>query len=325
MTAKRASAALLTLLLILLTAAVPLSAGAVEVPEGYTGPLDSYTGLPAGWGYDMEEVVEAMDDKRVQITSTMYFDLLEKVFVFPISKSLEVYSSVADGMIVTQPVTLILPDGLSAVLYKDGRAVEVEENTVSAPGNYVLSVTQAGGGISQPLQFAIVAPVTGKVSSYTMPAGFELKRLTCNGDERFVEDSTAGLVEEGQYLVSYMCSKTQEIYELSVTIDHTPPVLQLEGVENGEAHGPVTITSSETGLTVTLLRDNRHVQFATKLTESGAYVLNVTDQAGNMSTYRFDIMPYLNANSIIFLILLAGGIIALVIYLLRARNNIRVR
>ena len=325
MTAKRASAALLALLLVLLTAASPLVVAAdEETAEGYSGMLDSYTGLPAGWGYDVEEVIEALDDKRVPITETMSYDLLEKIFVFPITKSLEVYCSVADGMIVTQPVKLVLPDGLSATLYKDGRAVEIDGD-ITEPGNYVLSVTQAGGVVSQPLQFAIVGAVTGKVNSYTMPAGFELTRLTCNGNERFVENSTAGLTEEGQYLVSYICPKTSETYELSVTIDHTPPVLELNGVEDGEAHGPVEITSKETGLTVALLRDNRRIPFATKLTESGTYVLNATDQAGNMSTYHFDIMPYLNANSIIFLILLAVGVIFLVIYLLRARNHVRVR
>lgn len=127
-------------------------------------------------------------------------------------------------------------------------------------------------------------------------------------------------------MVDYRCARSGRTYTLEVLIDHTPPVLALEAVENGKARGPVSLADLEEGAGAAISYNGGSWQgYQETLTKSGDYKVLVQDAAGNMTTYEFTIMIYFDANSMIFMALVAGVIAAVGVYLWLSRKRLRVR
>ena len=61
------------------------------------------------------------------------------------------------------------------------------------------------------------------------------------------------------------------------------------------------------------------------LTESGEYVIELADEAGNKSSYSFTILIYFDGSSWLFFLIVLAAIVTLVIYLLHSRKHLRVR
>ena len=146
-------------------------------------------------------------------------------------------------------------------------------------------------------------------------------------NEKLVDSGeySVSMTTEGRYYISYKCIKTDIAYELRTTVDSTVPQLTLDGVKGAIAKGPVTILSAEQGNYVRVVLDNKEIPYKEKLTKSGSYKITVWDVAGNTNTYQFKILVYLDTNSFVVFGLIAGIILALVLYLMIVRKRIRVR
>ena len=116
-------------------------------------------------------------------------------------------------------------------------------------------------------------------------------------------------------------------FGLKLVIDHTPPQVVFEGVENGEARGPVKITGLEKSDTIELTRDGKKVSFSldNTLRSPGDYVAIITDDAGNSVTEKFTIGMYLNYQGLLFGLLAIAVIAAAAIYMYLARKRLKVR
>ncbi len=100
------------------------------------------------------------------------------------------------------------------------------------------------------------------------------------------------LSEEGNYTVRIYDEFNNSEY-FYFTIDKTPPVAELHNVENfGITNQNVWVSSDESNLTCWCIRNGEYYgeyQLSTDLTESGKYIVYVSDLAKNYISFEFEI------------------------------------
>lgn len=307
-------------------AAVPRYAGEIEYDMDYAGRLDPYTGLP----YSGESAAIS-DGTRVRLTDDMYYDRTESLFVYPFAGGLqELRCSVADGMIVSEPVSVSADEGVLVTVYRDGVEVDADAplNTV---GEY--SVTASTGGYTgQILDFTIVGPRTSLIQSYPMPQEFYIRSATFDGEEIFFERYYADMAQEGAYTIQYTCPKTGLDYTLSTVIDRTPPTLDFFGRvdDNGYIRSALRFEGLGDGDTLFVERDGESFGVsiqagAGSVSEPGRYVFTVMDSAGNSTTYDYTILLYFDLNSLVFFALTLSVLAGAIGYVIYQRRRLSVR
>lgn len=282
----------------------------------YEGELDLEEGTPVAEETDI-------DPNRKEVSRNVFYDEGLRAYVYRVG-SAEIGVNVPDGAVVQQKVKLTVPDGLPVTVTRDGQDVTQElANGFSEQGKYAV-IFAPGEKDETALSFTIVNELTGTISSYRLPAGFQLLSLTYNGQAENVNTRVIDFEKEGKYTVEYCCVATGMRYMLNLTIDHTPPTLKLEAVKNGYASGPVDISDLEKGVAVSVYRNDEQIRYEEKLTVSGRYRIVLEDKAGNRNTYTFVIRVYFNFNAIVFFVLIAAFIGVLVAWVLYKRKHFRI-
>ena len=306
-----------------LALAAVMSVGTVGgVDMDYEGEVDIYTGSPVS-----SENTEGQ--RTVTLADGGLYNHSTRMFVYNVPNSnLSIYSSVANGMIVRGPVRLEYDSGLNARLYLDGEEDEnMDLDNLTKTGSYSLVVS--GADVEQQmLTFTIIPEKTGALNNYKLPLGFDLTEITVSGIPKEITDvGNADMSENGEYIISYHCNLTGVDYGLNVTVDHIPPEITLEGVENGVARGPVTVKDDDGSDSLTVLLDGESITYPSdgRLTLPGKYEVTVTDDAGNSIVESFEIQFYLNYQGLLFGLLFLAVIGAAIAYMVWSRKNLRVR
>ena len=261
----------------------------------------------------------------LHIAGDTYYDPAEKAFLYYVNASQVIRSSVADGMITEQAVTVQADAGVALEMFLNGERLEGAFGGVfHAAGEYV--VMYVGGAVSQRLfSFTIVPALCNSVTAYALPAGFEITAAYCDDEAIPYDRNYVKLTEEGKYNIYYRCMKTDLSYQLMLETDFTGPVLSLQEVTDGKAHGPVDISEAKNAAMINIYHDGEKIGRKDVLTESGEYYIELADEAGNKTTYSFTILIYFDGSSWLFVLLLAAAIVGVVVYLLHARKHLRVR
>ena len=263
----------------------------------------------------------------VYIAGSTYYNAANKAFVYYVDNTAgqAIYSSVADGMITAQGVSVKADAGVAFEVYLDGERLEgISGGTFQEPGEYV--VMYMGGAVSERIfSFTIVPEQCNYVTGYTLPIGFEMVDATLKEEPVAFDRNYIKLSEEGEYNIQYQCVKTNVPYELRLRTDFTGPELSLEEVINGTARGPVDISEAKQAAAVSIYHDGDKIARKDVLTESGEYYIELADEAGNKTTYSFTILIYFDGNSWLFFLLVLAAGIGVVIYLMHSRKHLRVR
>ncbi len=315
---KRIMITLALAVMLVLASVVPafaVSYGGVNMD--YEGELDTQTGKPV-----TENVPEGSSSgSRVSIGDGAVFDRNANKYCYTVNGA-EVQMNVPSGVITTGEVSITVPEGTETHLFLNGAELPgVDLTHITGAGKYVLRFSDTE---EKYLTFTIVGAVTGLITGYQLPDGFNVTAASLN-DASLEASSYVDMSQEGVYVIKYQCSRTGIAYTLAVTIDNTPPVLKLEAVKDGYAKGPVDISDVEPGATVSITLNGEKIKKENVLTESGNYEILLTDSAGNTSSYSFVIGVYFNAAAGVFIAVLVLLLAALVVYLLLARRKIRVR
>ena len=272
-------------------------------------------------------VLAMQGNMPVHIAGNTYYDYADKAFLYYADADVShvVRSNVADGMITDQSVSINADAGVALELYLNGERLErLPEGPFQTAGEYV--VMYVGGAASERLfSFTIVPRICSSVTSYALPAGFEIVEATLDKAAIPYDRNYIKLTDEGTYTIQYRCSKTKVPYQLQIQTDFTGPVLSLEEVTNGIARGPVDISEAKNAAYVNIYHDGERIGRKDVLTESGEYFIELADEAGNKTTYSFTILIYFDSNSILFFMILLATCSAVMIYLLHARKHLRVR
>ena len=295
---------------------------ATDVNIDYEGEIDPYTGEPVNSSSANEQIVTVM--------TGVSYDRKSHMFVYSVPNTDYVIScSVASGMVTTETVSLSVPSDLTATLYKNGESVDKTDLTkIKDEGAYSL-VLSGNDSKSQFLTFTIVPSKTGTLSVFQVPSGFSLVNVMID-DEKQTYSVGANIVDmkkEGKYVIDYRCTSIEVNFNLSVTIDHTPPEVTFEGIKNGIAKNPVSIKGVEKSDTVKVLRDGEKINLSKDLVirSPGKYVVTVTDDAGNSVSEKFEIKFYLNEQGWFFGVLILTIIVLAVVYMIMSRKKLRVR
>lgn len=315
----------LTRLLLCAAAVLTLCAAARDaraVDFSYSGALDSETGLPYS-------SVEETASNEVVISDTMYFSRADQLYAYPVGSGVSrVRASVADGMIVTEPVRLTADDGVTLTIYRNGTELPMEGTDVlSETGQYVVSAKE-GDASRNIFSFSIVGERAALPGGYTMPEGFYILEAVCEGEDTYYDRNYIAMEQEGTYRVEYVCPDNGMRYTLLTTVDRTPPALTLEGRRDsqGRFHSAVNVLGLEADDTVTLTRDNVEVSLplSGRLTESGVYTLEAFDSAGNSTAEQFTILVYFDLNSLLFFSLVCFSLAGVLGYVLYKRKNLKI-
>ena len=319
------------LIAVFLLAALLMQTTGSAMNLDYSGPINSFTGEPTN------ESSGTGTTDRVPITSGIYYDRLERVYVYDLGGSSDatVSSNIMDGMVVNETVHIEPSQGLEVRLYRGGELEEAADlDMIETPGQYVLEARLQGERFARVMSFTIVGATTSLVSVYAMPAGFVVKNVEFNVLDENGEwisaqpnwdRSKVSMSEDGTYRVQYECARNGLSYNLQTIIDHTPPTLALENVVNGLAKGPVDISDLEEGCKIGITLNGGRMGYREELTLNGDYEIIVQDEAGNVTRYSFSILPYFDMNSWIFF-----GLVILVLagtggYLYLEYKRVRVR
>jgi hypothetical protein len=252
---------------------------------------------------------------------------VEKTFLYFVngSASQAVRSSVADGMITGQPVSVKADAGVALEAYLNGQRLDsLSGGAFQAPGEYV--IMYVGGAVPERLfSFTIVPKLCNGVASYSLPRGFEILEATLNEEPVTFDKGYIKFAEEGEYNIRYRCIKTNVSYQLLLKADFTGPVLTLANVKDGKVQGPVDISDARNAAHVTIYHDGERIGRKDVLTESGEYYIELADEAGNKTTYSFTILIYFDGNSWLFFLLIISACVGIIIYLVHSRKHLRVR
>ena len=261
-----------------------------------------------------------------KVTSDCTYNKASKRYIYSTSttSNTDVECSVFDGMITTDYVELVVQTGANVVVYKDGEEVSPEDyDSLVLPGSYIVRNRNTDSII---LSFTIVKELTSKITSYRIPFIFDIQSARFNGHEVNVSNNFFEMTEDGEYYVSYRCLLNDTNYTLHVNIDHTYPELEIFGVEDGIANGPVSFGELEEESDLVIMCNGSQVDMiGDELKNAGDYTVKYTDAAGNTSTYYFTINIFFDAGAWVFLAL-ALAIAALAIgYMVYCRKNMRTR
>ncbi|MBR4691439.1 MAG: hypothetical protein IKP17_01640 [Oscillospiraceae bacterium] len=325
---RKALRALSALLLLFLLLALPAMAEGEESGEedefSYVGELDPETGDVPGRASSFSEA------GRAEISPGMGYDAAREQFVFPLTDGTELFSSAADGMIVTGRVILDYTGPSALTVYRNGEAVNLAgAGELRDPGVYAVAVGSETA--ARVCSFTILGPSTNLIHAYTVPEGFLLRGAERDGEEIEYSRYTVEMEQEGKYVVRYRCPLIDKDYTLSVVIDRTPPNLILSGTvgRDGGVHSAVQVLGLEPGDALYVTRDGEPVRLNTAddvvLTDTGVYTVTAADAAGNTVKYDFTIMLYLNTNAVMFILLFAAVVASVFIYAFWKRKSLKVR
>ena len=266
---------------------------------------------------------------RLRVSDTMYYDRFRQSFVYPVENSaFEAYSNAADGMILTETVTITASAGLTLTIYRNGEPVDYFGTAwLSDAGNYTV-MTRNGNDTQSLFGFTIVGPLAGITGGYVLPDGFYIQYATLNGEDVYYDYAYIDMAEDGLYHIEYICGATMRPYTLEVTVDNTPPELILNGRvdERGRYHSAVDVSSTEEIASLTITRDEQAISFPSDghITDSGMYTIQAFDRAGNAVTVQFTILIYFDVNSFVFFGLVILSVVSVRIYILYKRKRLKI-
>ena len=298
-----------------------LCVGAFAADPSYTGTLDPLTGEPVNTGKPLSGTTGG----RVQVSSGVEYDFDVHRFVYDLGVNQgELRSTVVDGMVLGEAVSMDYTQDAPVSVYFNGEPFDGTLDRMSEIGDYVVTV-QLDGRTCQLLHFTIVGKTTNALQTFSVPEGFYVEDATRDEEDVYLDRYSVNMETEGHYVIHYACISTGIVYTLETEIDCTPPELTLAGKFNEEmrTRSAVTFTGLQPGDTVSAVNTGKAVRIEMNadrtggtLYDEGSYTLTVYDAAGNSAAYEFVILTYLDANSVLFVLLVLaciGGVAAYVI------------
>lgn len=275
-----------------------------------------------------EEQIPIVD--KVTIEADGYYTVVakdlagnESVISFQIDLTVDAKLSktIFDGQIISDNISFAWNEEVSSViLIKDGVSLQYRTGIVSEPGTYSLTATDKVGN-EKTWTWTIMSK---RAQSYTfsIPSNWDVVNVLC--DDHVVSDVVQGdkivLTQTGNYLITF--ENLVGAYTLDLTVDTIAPTVEITQEKTQIVIG----SASKDNVTYQLMKDGKEVNFdpGQAISENGDYVLIVTDDLGNSTTYTFS-LNYINASGIVVIVLtclVAIGIIGIILYS-RAHQRIR--
>ena len=247
-------------------------------------------------------------------------------FEFEIDKEISYDINVYRGGISNGDVRLIAYENLKIVMYKDGKPIDYSfEQILNDEGEYSYTIIDELGNRTSSF-FTIITKRKQNLNHILQEDISVISVL--KDDENYeyqVLDNNLYLYDEGSYLVNILDERTSKEYSFKITLDTTPPTLELVGVENGGTTKKVVVMKnvSEQPYSIYITVDGAPFDYKVgeEIEKCGRFIVVLTDEAGNSTTYTFERLYSLNGPSIAILAGLGALVVLLIVLLIKSRHH----
>ena len=245
------------------------------------------------------------------------------------------FTSLPNGSITNEPVTVQTTEGLEFTAYKDGKEYTdfVPGEPVNVVGSYAVYISKPGDEAfldSYPFgnpafRFRIINRMVSDIGMINAPYGVTIRNVRYNGldanDTMLINSYEAHIDSNGDYEITFDDEAGSR--EVTFTLDNEPPVFAVD-VQPNEAK--VTYYSGDIARCVLYRGDKIESEqpLIDSVTRSGKYTLIVYDAAGNSSKSEFTVRYRINAAAVIAIFAVLAVIAAAVVYIYRMRKNVKV-
>lgn len=247
-------------------------------------------------------------------------------FEFEIDRSIAYDINTYRGGISNGGVRLVAYENLKIYMTKDNQYFEYAfEQILNDEGEYSYTIFDDLG--NKEIGFFTIIKKNKQNLNHILQEDIQIKNITKN-DEDFeyeLKDGNLYLFDEGTYNVEVVDNKTNKEYSFVITIDTTPPTLEITGVENGGTTKKIVTLKnvSETPYELIIFVDG--VKFEYKLGDEiekcGRFQITLLDEAGNKTEYSFEREYSLNAASVGVIAGFGVLILLLIILLAKSRHH----
>lgn len=262
-----------------------------------------------------QEKHSGQEGREVSGRSQVYLED-EKMYLVTLENGFAFRSSVPEGMLINQSVAIYPGEG-QYTLYRGEEETALNERQEAAEyGIYRL--------VSGEYEFTFeISNTYVNRDTFSAPEGTRISAASFNGSSLDTGEGTLLTMEaDGSYLVT-LKGDYGETLEVELNRDTEPPAVEVE-IEGQTAR----ITYSSTDLaSVTLAKNGgepREFNGFT-ITETGSYVLAVTDRAGNQTLKEFSLRYKVNMYGVIAIAAVVAAIAAGAVMLVRKKRNLTVR
>ena len=287
-------------------------------------------------GTEENSVENADADRFISVNGmTGEYDAASGFYLNRLSGGEEFYTSAPNGMLTNDAVMIQGSEELQFILYKDGEAVEDFEpgQYLTDEGSYTLfAAGKDSASVSVNTQdmarfhFRIFKSPVNDARVLNAPEGMTFRTVRYEGEDlssRTIKTDTMLYLEnDGTYEIT-MDSDTGSS-EFTVILDSIQPFFSVQTEPN---HAVISYLTDD-AYSCELYRGDELIQsgdLIREISDAGNYNLIVYDQAGNKASYAFSIRYRINAAAVIAIIVLAGLLTALVLYIRRIRKKVSVR
>lgn len=247
-------------------------------------------------------------------------------FEFEIDKEIAYDINVYRGGISNGNVRIIAYEKLQIIMYKDDKLFDYSfEQILNKEGEYSFTIIDELGNYTSSF-FNIITKKKQNLN-HILQEDIEVVEILKNNEnyEYEILDNNLYLYDEGSYFVKVVDNKISKEFSFEITLDTTPPTLELVGVENGGTTKNVVVMKnvSENPYTLTITVDGANFEYklGDKIEKSGRFIVDLYDEAGNKTTYTFERIYTFNGASIAVLAGLGALVVVLIILLIKSRHN----
>ncbi len=247
-------------------------------------------------------------------------------FEFQIDKEIAFDINTYRGGISNGGVRIIAYENLKIYMAKDEQMIDYQfEQILNDEGEYSFTITDELGNMYSSY-FTIINKAKQNLQ-HLLQEDISIKSISKDNETYEYEllENSLYLYDEGKYLISIIDNKTNNEYSFEITLDTTPPTLEIFGVENGGKTKNVVVLKnvSETPYELIIYVDGVRFDYklGDKIEKSGKFEITLKDEAGNTTTYSFEREYSFNAASIAVFVGLGVLVILLIILLIKSRHH----
>lgn len=248
-------------------------------------------------------------------------------FEFTIDKEISFDINTYHGGISNGDVKLVAYENLKIVMFKNEKPFEYSfEQILKDEGEYSFTIEDDLG--NRYSSFFTIINKKKQNLNHILQENIVVENVI-KDEENFefelLEKNTLYLHEEGTYQVNIKDEKNNKNYSFNITLDTTPPTLELVNVENGGTTKKVVSMKNVSEEPYELLVYVDGVKMEYKLGEEiekcGQFHVILKDEAGNESIYEFYREYSLNGPSIAVLAGLGALVVLLIALLIKSRHK----
>ncbi len=212
----------------------------------------------------------------------------QTVYTFEIDNLVGISVSVGNGLITSTAVWIDTWENLAMTLTKDGEEIAYSD-VISTSGFYTLQAIDDYGNEFY-TEFMVVTNAT-RAFEYTLPSDYKWQTMYFELAYSEIGGQTISLESEGGYSLTYKNIITGEETTVDVYIDTTPPEVETIGFTNGGvAESKASVIWWDKNVTATVSKNGKDFtsyEAGEEISDDGAYVITISDDAGNTTVITF--------------------------------------